>query len=134
MKKQLHLFLKSLFVFGWWAFNPLLIDIWRFSEKEVKIHPDSHFAFITRSLSPTIIQWKIYWSFTCHHCSLVVNCVLSLCSSYWWDFNPSHATGLFLYPLKTSENLWLKNLKKRNTSETSQASKMELSLETVNGF
>ena len=28
----------------------------------------------------------------------------------------------------------LKNLKKRNTSETSQASKMELSVETVNGF
>ena len=25
------------------------------------------------------------------------------------DLNPHHAAGLFLYPLKMSENLWLRN-------------------------
>ena len=31
---------------------------------------------------------------------------IEICPSYRHRMNPFHATGLFLYPLKTSENLW----------------------------
>ena len=47
-----------------------------------------------------------------HHLYFLVNCRSH--EKISWPLlhciNPFHATGLFLYPLKTSENLWFSNV------------------------
>ena len=47
-----------------------------------------------------------------------------MCKSFFTVFNPFHATGLFLYPRKTSENMFPEGIKREQWHEEGERPKI----------
>ena len=119
------------------ASRHLLVQIKQWEEQNImwnllKVDNSDTKTMVGTNLLSLLLTLNIFQTtFWCFHCRLWTSkcrlgcwnemkaAVNSFCMT-WTNVNPSHATGVFLYPLKIPENLWFSDVFRgyRKTSVT----------------